>query len=123
MRGGKRRGIVDAVAGQQHPETLSFHPIHGVGLVLWQEAGAHVVDADLRGQPPRGALVVPGQQHRSGSGNGSDASDGGCGGRTGAVSGAEQRDRGAVEQDDGRGLAAVLQNRDLGGYSAGGLCA
>ena len=79
--GGQGGGVVDAVADQQDaPARRAWSSLHGGDLVLRQQARAHVADADLGGQAGGGALVVAGQQDRSGAGHRGDPGDGGRGG-------------------------------------------
>ena len=62
--GGQGRGVVHAVADQQHPAAVGLQRADPVDLVGREQAGMHLGDAGFLGEPGRGARVVAGQQHR-----------------------------------------------------------
>src|SRR6185436_5422070 len=57
---GQGGGVVDAVAGHRHDVALLLQLADLRSLLGGQHLGQHVLDADLRGDGPRGGRVVAG---------------------------------------------------------------
>jgi hypothetical protein len=68
VRGGKRWRVVDAVTDEQHPPARTFQIADRADLVLRQQAGPGVEDADFGGQGGCGGRIVASQQHGRGAG-------------------------------------------------------
>src|SRR5699024_9058604 len=61
---GQRRGVVDAVADHRDDLPLALQAGDDVDLVLGQNLGDDLLDADLGGDPPGDGLVVASEQDR-----------------------------------------------------------
>ena len=59
--GGKRRRIVDAVAGHRHHPAFLAQPRHDLALAVGQDFRLDLVDAELAGDGLGGRAVVAGQ--------------------------------------------------------------
>jgi hypothetical protein len=115
MGGGQRGGVVDAVADRQHLAPGGLRLPHGGDLVLGEQAGAYVADAELVGQAGGDPRVLAGEQCRRGAGQRRDS---GLRGGTEPVGDAEHTHRLAVTHYQHRGLTLALQSR---GRSGGGV--
>ncbi len=59
VRGGQRGGVVDAVADHGDPLPAGFELADGSDLILGQQPGAHVGDADLADEPAAAVELSP----------------------------------------------------------------
>ena len=63
VRGGQRRGVIDAVAGHRHHVPLLTEALDDVAFVLGQDVGLDLGDAELGGHGPRRGGIVARQHH------------------------------------------------------------
>ena len=63
---GQRGRVIDAVTGHGHPQAVRLELPYHADLAVRANAGknVHVRNAELGGDRPRRALVIPGDQHR-----------------------------------------------------------